>query len=747
MADYREPIGDRDTIETEDAIDLRDYVRVLIKRRRLIWAIWGFIAAAGLIYCFTTTPIYQATAGIIIDKEENDPGSLQADMFTDTTGTEYYQTMYKILESRSVALSVIQRLGLDKNEAFSPLAKETEVDNATRENGLIEKFMDNLKIMPVMKSHYVNINYNSKDPALAAAIANAIVESYREHAFVMKLDSIQNSVEWLKDNLAQERRMVETSEQALLNFREKNNIVTDFSTDTETVTSQKLAQLNSQVVEAEAARTEAETRYKQAVAVALQPDRLDSIPEALANPIIQQIKATEVELVQRRSELSKKYGPLHRQMVTVQSELKTLQAKKEQEIQRIISSLNNTYQVTLAKEKTLKEALSAQKNDVFNQNKKGIEYTGLYCDAEGAKAMYGLLLKRFKETSVMENLKIGNIRVVDKAKPPIKPIRPRKLLYMLIALIIGLGVALGTAFLLEYIDDAINTPEDVRQHLCIPFLGLIPLNQPKESAPKDAAKKPPSLEAFYAPRSPITEAYRGIRTNIFYSLPEAEPQVMLVTSAIAQEGKTTSATNIAITMAQFGYRVLLLDCDFHRPQMRRLFSIAQDDGMTNLLVGNKTIEDVVCATDVPDLQVIPCGPIPPNPSEILGSKKMLAVIDELRHKFDKIIIDSAPVSAVTDSLMAARAVDGIVLVVRAGATPRKIVLNAVEALNGVGARVLGVVINGLDTHKAGYHYYLNPQYNYHYGYGYGDSTAQRKPKGLRKKMPSIVLKAIKKYFS
>jgi len=558
---------------------------------------------------------------------------------------------------------------------------------------------------------------------------------------------VQNSVQWLKDNMAQERKRVETSEQALLNFREKNNIVMDFSTDTETITAQKLAQLNGQVVEAETARAEAETRYKQAAAVALQADMLDSIPEALANPLIQQIKATEVELVQRRSELSKKYGPLHRQMVTVQSELKTLQAKKEQEIQRIISSLNNTYQVTLAKEKTLKEALSAQKKDVFTQNKTVIEYTGLNCDAEGAKAMYGLLLKRFKETSVMENLKVGNIRVVDKAKPPIKPIRPRKLFYMLIALIIGLGVALGTAFLLEYIDDAINTPEDIKHYLRIPFLGIIPLRQQKESEPTDAAKTPPSLEAFYTPRSPITEAYRGIRTNLFYSLPEAEPQVLLVTSAIAQEGKTTSATNIAVTMAQFGYRVLLLDCDFHRPQMRRLFSIAQDDGMTNLLVGNKKIEDVVCATEVPNLQVIPCGPIPPNPSEILGSKKMLAVIDELRQRFDKIIIDSAPVSAVTDSLMAARATDGIIFVVRAGATPRKICIHAVEALNGVGATVLGAVINGLDTHKAGYHYYSNYRYNYHYGYGYGDSTAQPKPKERRKKLFSIVRKAIKKYFS
>ena len=741
--------GNRGILNIDDTIDIRDYLRIIIKHRWVIITIFSLVFMAGLLYGLTATPIYEATAGIIIDKEENDPGgSLQMGAFTDTTGIEYYQTMYKILDSRSVADKVIQRLKLAENMHFYTRAVRKDTDNASAQanhkDALIRVFLANLKIVPLKNSHYVNINYQSKDPALAAAIANAIVEAYREHAFAMKLDSIKNSSQWLNDNMAQERKKVEDAERALQNFREKNNIVMSFSSTTEkameTITAEKLAQLNGKVVEAEIARGEVEIRYKQAVAAAGNPDMVDALPEVLNNPLIADIMKQEVGLVQRKSELSKKYGAQHPQMLALQSEMKSLQAKKEQEVQRIIDGLNNTWQVALAKEKSLKEALLAQKGEAFNLNKNAIEYTGLYCEAEGAKTMYALLLKRFKETSVTENLKIGNIRVVDKADTPLMPIKPQKMRTMLLAAIFGLAAALGMTFLLEYLDDAINTPEDIKQQLRIPFLGIIPLRQQK--GPADAAPTPPALEAFSSPRSPTTEAYRGIRTNIFYSLPEAEPQVILITSTLSREGKTTCAANIAVTMAQFGYRVALLDCDFHWPQMRKLFAIAQECGMTNLLVGNKKIEDVVCATDVPNLHVIPSGPIPPNPSEILGSKKMQALIEELKQKYDKIIIDSPPIALVTDSLMLAHAVDGIVFIVRAGSTPKKIAGDAVEAIKGIGAKVLGAVINALDTHKAGYHYYAN--YPYHYGYySYGDEANKRKPQGLRKKLLAISHKAKK----
>jgi polysaccharide biosynthesis transport protein len=727
MADNQELSDSRDILDIEDTIDIQDYIRIIIKHQRMIILVFSFIVAAGLLYCFTATPVYEATTGIIIDKEEADRDSLQEVLFTDTTGAEYYQTMYKILESRSVASNVIQRLGLDKNDAFFPPSDVPTTDNFTRDNALITAFLGDLKIVPVLKSHYVNINYRAKNPALAAAITNAIVEAYREHAFAMKLESVQNSVQWLNENLAQERKKVETAEQALLAFREKNNIVTNFSSDTETITAQKLAQLNSQVVEAEAVRAEAETRYKQADAVAGNQDRLDSLPDVLDNPLIQQIKTQEVGLLQRKSELSKKYGSQHPQMLALQAELRSLQAKKEQEVQRIINGLNNAWQVALAKEKALKEALAVQKTESFSLNKSAIEYTGLYCEAEGAKAMYALLLKRFKETSVTENLKIGNVRVVDKAEPPLKPVKPKKLLYMLITVMIALGTSLGFAFLLEYLDDTIGQPEDIKRNVQVPFLGLVPVHEANTQG-EEKQGTASALETFFAPRSQVSESYRRIRANILFSKAESEPKVILVSSAMAREGKTTTAANIAIVMAQLGSKVLLIDCDFHKPQLRRLFGISREEGMTNLLVGNKELREALFETDIPNLSVIPAGPVSPNPAEILGSNKLHALVELLRHDFDKIIIDSAPLIPVTDALVTAKAVDGVVVVVRTGVTSCRIAKTVVDNLRSIGVPVLGAVLNGVDIVRERYFYA-------HHYYGYAEKAPEKKAQKRNRKLP------------
>jgi polysaccharide biosynthesis transport protein len=713
-----------DYSEPEDTIDIQDYVRVIVKRRRLIIALFAGICIVGLFLTLTATPIYEAIASITIERENSNILSLQDFMLADPISAEYYQTQYKILESRSVARKAIARLRLDKNELFFSMCASKDdskpaVSDKTSEEKLVGAFLSGLSIEPVRNSRLVLVKYQSTDPALAATLANTVVDAYMDHMLATKLASIQNAMQWLNDNMDVEKNKVEKAEQALLLYKGTHGIVTDFTGDTETITAQKLAQLNAQVVEAETARVEAETRYKQALAFAPSQDMLDSIPEVLNNGLIQQIKTMEVGLAQRRSELTKRYGPNHPQMIVVQSELKTLQAKKELEIGRIINSLNNTYKVTLAKENSLKEALADQKNEALNLSQKAVEYTGLYRETQSGKEMYALLLKRFKETSIAENLKADNIRMVDKAEVPNTPIKPRKLLNLLATVLLGLGISLGMAFLLEYLDDSIGLPEDIQRHVQIPFMGLVPLHEAKAQL-AGAAKTAPQLEAFLAPRSPVSEAYRGIRTNILFSPAETKPQVLLVSSAAAQEGKTTTAANIAIVMAQYGYRVVLIDCDFHRPQVGKLFGISQEQGMTDLLSGSKELREAVCGTVIPNLSVIPSGLTPPNPSEMLGSDRMHALLELLRQHFDKIIIDSSPLNAVTDALVASSAVDSVVLVVRAGVTNCKKAKSAVEKLKNIGTPVLGAVLNGVDLVKDGYYY------TEHY-YGY-DSAADRKCK-------------------
>jgi capsular exopolysaccharide synthesis family protein len=320
---------------------------------------------------------------------------------------------------------------------------------------------------------------------------------------------------------------------------------------------------------------------------------------------------------------------------------------------------------------------------------------------------------------------MDNIRFIDKAEVPFIPIRPRRGRDILLACMFGCLCAFSMAFFLEYLDQGIHLPEDIKNHLQIPSLGIIPLCA---EPPADGTEH--YLETINAPRSQSSESYRGIRTSILFSLADKEPQSILVTSAVAEEGKTTTAANLAIVMAQYGYKVVLIDSDFHRPRVRKLFSIPQEEGLSNLLVGNKEIKDALFETYVKNLYIIPSGPIPPNPSEILGSKRMQVLVSQLKLRFNKIIIDSSPIVPLSDSLVMAKSVDGVVLVVKAGKTPRKVVRLAVEKFEGINAPILGAVLNSVDIKNAGYYY--SRQY---YGYSYGmDGQHMKKKKSTIEKL-------------
>jgi capsular exopolysaccharide synthesis family protein len=572
----------------------------------------------------------------------------------------------------------------------------------------------------------VDVNFQAKDPVLAAKIVNTLANAYIDQNLETKLRAVQDAVKWLHSRIQEEGNKVEKAEQALLRYKEKHSIVTDFSSDVENITAQKLAQLNTQVVEVESERVEAETRYKQAMALSGTPDMLDSIPEVLNNELILQIKSMEVELYKRMSELSKRYGQKHPQMVAIESELKTLNKRKTQEVNRVINSLRNEYRVVLAKENFLKAALAKQKKDSLELNQKAIEYGVLRREAESARYMYELLIKRFKETSLTEDMKTGNIRIIDRSEVPKDPVKPKKKLNVFLAIILGLFTGIGLAFFFEYLDNTIKIPEDVKQHLKIPYLGLTPLfsTENKWNLRDDTS---PELVTFNYPRSTASESYRGIRTNIRFSSAESVPQVILITSAGPQEGKTITTANLAVTMAQADSKVIILDCDMRRPQIHKLFGIVKEHGVSNLLVGSSNAGEAIIHTRIPNLDVIPCGSIPPNPSELLGSTRMVTLLNALRKRYVHILIDSPPSTAVTDAVVLSKSVDGVILVIRAGDTAREIVKNGVAQFGAVGASILGAVLNGVDMGRDSYYYY---QYYYYY---YGEDGDRRKKFRRKKK--------------
>jgi capsular exopolysaccharide synthesis family protein len=710
------------------------------------------------IHAFTATPIYEASTRLVIEKENPKVVSIQEVMAVDASGTDYYQTQYKIIESRAVAREVLRRLSSAEIETLFPEPKDGFIlnvkqticawissirsllkteDDITREragevseaNERVSAFIHKMKVSPISNSRLVDVGFEAEAPVLAAKVVNTIAAAYIDKNLETKLAAVQNAVKWLHNRIEEERNKVEKAEHALLRYKEGQGIITDFTSDTEKITAQKLAEMNTQVVEGASKRVEAGTRYKQAAALANSPDMLGSISEVLENELIQNIKSMEVALYKRMSELSKKYGQKHPRMLAIESEIKTLQDRKTQEVNRVISSLRNEYEVALAREESLKAALAKQKKESLDLNQKAIQYGVLQREAESARHMYDLLIKRFKETTLTEDMKTGNIRVIDRAEVSKNPVKPRKRRNLLLAVIVGLLTGTGLAFFFEYLDNTIKIPEDVKRHLKIPYLGPVPLFEPASKG-NPGGDMNQELVTHHDPKSTASESYRGIRTNILFSAAESAPQVILITSAGPREGKTTTTLNLGITMAQAGSKVLLLDCDMRRPKLHKAFSLAKDRGISNLLVGGKAQDGAWRHTPVPNLDVIPCGPIPPNPSEMLGSKRMSDLLHRLRKEYAHILIDSPPSTAVTDSAVLSKSVDGVVLVIRAGDTAREMVKNGIGQFEAVGAHILGAILNGVDIGRDKYYYYY--QY-YHYYYGDDGDKKKRKNRKRRAK--------------
>jgi succinoglycan biosynthesis transport protein ExoP len=748
---------DMNTEIREETIDLRDYLRVLSMRRWVIISIFIVTVLAVAVKTFTATPIYEASSLIVIERQNPNVISIQEVLSGNSNNWEYYQTQYKIIASRVVARDVIKQLDLANSpEFFSPPddsvltqfrgwvkslitgpikwfrslintgintgdADQGQGLNAGEamdpDQGLVSAFLGRVNVSPIRDSQLVNVGVQAKDPVMAARMANELVKAYIGQNLGTKLTAAKDAVQWLSKRISEERTKVEAAENALLRYKEKHQIITDFSSDAEQITAQKLATLNEQVVKAESMRVEAETRYQQALALDDTPDMLDSISEVLSNDLVKEIKRMEVVLYNRMSELSRKYGKNHPQMVAINSELEDLKKRKAVEARRVVSSLKNEYQLAVAREESLKKALARQKQETLALNKKAVQFGVLKRQAESSRQLYELLVKRFKETSLTEEMKTGNIRVIDRAEVPGYPVKPRKQRNILLAVVVGLFFGIGMAFLLEYLDNTIKLPEEVTDFLRVPYLGPVPAF----TMDRSLNEMPSRLISVHSPKSTASEAYRGLRTSLLLSSADKKLQVIMVVGAGPFEGKTLTSANLAVTMAQSHQRVLLIDADMRRPDLHKIFQTPHNKGLSSILAGTDTPEDAIVETSVEGLELLPVGPIPPNPAELIGSKTMERFIAGLKEKYEIIIIDTPPLTAVTDAVALSQYVDGVMLVSRTGITPRRVVKNSIEQLKAVNANILGVVLNGVGKDR----YYYSP---YYYGY-YGEDDDKKKKSG------------------
>lgn len=688
------------------AINVAEFGKVFYKRR---WTILTFFLVVSIVVTIATlmqTPIFKATAVIQIETEAPNIIGFKEVVALGSqnywASKEYYETQFRIIRSRPVVLEVVRRLRLDEQAPFAGAATP----------GLLLTNM--VRIQPIKNSQLVAISVEYHDAQLAAEIANTLADVYREQNLTNKLDASKEALTWLGREQTDRGRLVQEAEEDLINFLREHNIVS--FEERQNIVNQRVQTLSDAVTEAKRSRISSQINYQKAVTAKTQSKAL-AIPEVIANELIQNLKEELVLLQKEKSKMLKKWKPDHPGFQKIQNQINQLAADIDQEVDVIIGGLQITYQRDFSREKKLDQVLESGKKEALDLQRLEIAYRIKKRGAMAEGELYDELQKRQKETEITKTLSANNIRIIEPALVPQNPIRPRKRINVMLGALLGLFGGVGLAFLLEYMDTTIKTSEDLERTVPVPFLGIIP------SFSADEESKYDELFTFRYPKSSVTESCRSIRTNIIFSSAGMTLRRLLVTSAGPQEGKSTAVINLGIIFAQGGKRVLIVDSDLRRPRLHRAFNVARKRGLTNLIMGESTTEEVIVKTEVPGVDLIPCGPIPPNPSELLGSVRMREISEELAERYDLVLFDSPPVVAVTDSVVMSKIVDGVVLIAKAGKTTREILTKAVRQLADVETHVLGSVLNDFNIRGAGYRYYY---YYYHYRSRETDEDGQEK---------------------
>ena len=677
---------------------LHDYPMILMKRRWTILVVFVCVFTVGALQTLTETPIYKATLQLLIERQAPrilaQPEGLSSEY---SSSEEFYQTHYKLLEGKALARKIVQKLDLKNNPYYSSIFQSLppNADEAMKqraEESLIAAIAGGITVTPVAKSSLVNISFSHPDPKFATTMVNTLAQGYIEQSLDLRFAASQEAEVWLKQKLVEGRKKLEDSEAKLNEYKRAHNIVG--LDDKESITTQKLEKLNHDLLAAQTRRMEVETRFKEV-------SQGKSIYEMLNNPLITLMKGQEAKLMAEQSELSRKYGPDHPRMMQLNNELGATRSKLAVEMSQVVQAIKNEYNMAKAQEENLKKALEAQKSDTQDMSDRNIQYRVLLRDVETNRALYENMLKSLKATTATENLPVINIRIVYPATVPGAPVSPNKPRSLTIAAALGLALSFGLALGLEGLDTTLKTPAEAEDWLQIPNLAMIPhLEFP--SGQSDGEEIPPLLVNSNENQA-ASESYRGLRTSILFSSPDQSPRVLLVTSAMPLEGKSLTASNLAAVMAKAEQDVLLVDADMRRPTLHKLLQVPAEPGLSNFLVG-EVDELPLVATTVPNLFLVPCGEIPPHPSELLGSDRMTKFLDLAQGRFGRIIIDSPPIMSVTDAVILGTRVDGVLLVIKAETTPRKAIAEARDQLLDVNAHILGTVLNDVSIKRPGYFY-------------------------------------------
>jgi succinoglycan biosynthesis transport protein ExoP len=728
---------------------LRDYLRVLIKRKWIVLGCVSIIFGASVIATLRTTPIYDAVGSIAINKP--DP-VLQGLRDETNSAADYYDptdldTEVRILRSDLLALQVIKELNLERLPEFggsgahtsSSLELTTDVlqPDSARASSLLSSFKGNLRVMLEPNTRIIDIHFLSPSKELAAKVVNTLASTYIEQNFKTRFESTMQASDWLSRQLVDLQMKVETSQEKLVKYQKDHQILG--IDEKQNITTAKLDELNKELTAAESERMQKESVYRlaeagdaeSAAAVVSENKTSDS-----SSGLLEKLQAQKADLQIQIAQLSTQFGPAYPKLAQLNNQIKEIGVQIQGEVKKVSARLRGDYLASLQRENMLRAALEEQKQQENKLNESAIEYSFLKRDFEADRNLYEGLLQKLKEAGVTAGLRSNNIRQVDMARTPAVPTEPNIPRNLGFGFVLGLTSGIGLAFLLEGIDNTVRTPEQAQAISGLPSLGMIPLGSRSNLEANSrglsvaASKENVELITQSRPQSQMSEAYRALRTSLLLTSVGAPPKIILITSALPQEGKTTTSVNTATVLAQKGTHVLLIDADLRRPSIHKTLGLGPRVGLSNVLTGGANLQEAIFRSSLmPNLFVLPAGTPPPNPAELLASAQMVEVLAELREQFDHIVIDTPPTLSVTDAVVLSTRADAVVLVIRCGQTTKPALRRSREILMQVNARVAGVLLNAVNLDSPDYYYYY--EYQGKYGHRYYDDEIESEKDSAR----------------
>lgn len=755
-----------DVKSNKKEIDLLDFWRIALKRKWLIVAITTIILLLGGFQTFTSTPLYRAGATILIEDISSNMMSIE-DIFRLGYGFRgsYFNTQLKLLRSRSLAERVARRMRISARPEIKemlvpkksliqnakhfimkwiiPLGKEPVEDSGfvaekDPDEGLAYLIQGGLFVDAVAETKMISVNHVFAHPVLAADIVNAVINEFIDFSVEMRYEATRQASEFLTEQISRTREDLAAKEKEMQKYGEEKNLL--FLNEKESTVVSKFADLNRVYSAAQIERISKEVAYRELTNI-----DIDSMHQHVNNGIISGLKSQYIQAKVDYDLKNKIYQSDYPEMVNIRTKLSSIKTELESEIKEARAAALSELRTVRGKEESLRKVFEEQKLEVSRMNSNSILYNSLRIEVGNKRSLLNSLDAQQNEALVsarLKGLKTSNIKIVDKALVPGAPFSPNKKRNMILALLMGLIFGVGFAFFVDYLDNTVKGPEEVEKLIGLPALGIIPMvssnnsknknsyysnyrrsysyeEEDSEEKKKIGEIKDIELINHLSPQLAVSEDYRTVRTSILFSHPDSPPRTIVFTSSFPQEGKTATVTNTAISFAQLEKKVLLIDSDLRKPRLHKVFEARNRIGLSSYLIGLSSLDNAIQETSVDNVWLLPSGPHPPNPAELINSKKMEELMEITKNKFDVVFIDTPPVLAVIDPIIVCSLSDAVVFVLKEGKTSRRPLFKAIEEIRRVKSRILGIVYNEVRLSKKGYY---SPYYQNYQSYYYEDGA-------------------------